>query len=68
MAHDYLTTGEIGAHFGGQPEWRIRRVVDELDCAERFCGKRAIPRQRLSDIEARLIARGWLPAAVEAIS
>jgi hypothetical protein len=68
MAHDYLTTGEIGAHFDGQPEWRIRRVVDELNCAERFCGKRAIPRRWLPAIEARLIERGWLSATGEAIS
>jgi len=58
---DLLTTREIGDLLG-QPEWRIRRVADELvPPVSRFGGKRAITRGRIPAIVAALLARGWLP-------
>ncbi len=48
-----LTTRQVGEIFG-QPEWRIRRIVDSLPNIPRFGGKRVIPRDRLPEIAASL--------------
>jgi hypothetical protein len=57
---DFLTTRQAG-QFLGHPEWRIRRAVDALGCAQEFGGKRAVPRDRLGAIDEFLRARGMLP-------
>lgn len=46
---DILTTRQVGEMLG-QPQWRIRRIVDRLDGIEKFGGKRAIPRSKLPAI------------------
>jgi hypothetical protein len=49
-----LTTREVGQLYR-QPEWLIRRLVDEiLPPFEKFGHKRLIPRQRLPEIQAAL--------------
>jgi hypothetical protein len=53
---DSLTTRQVGEIFG-EPEWRIRRIVDRIGSFQRFGGKRAIPRERLAEIAAQLSKR-----------
>jgi len=50
---DSLTTRQVGEVFG-EPEWRIRRIVDSLRDIPRFGGKRMIPRERLTEVAAAL--------------
>lgn len=56
VANDSLTTREVGEFFG-QPEWRIRRIVDSLANIPRFGGKRVIPRNRLPEIAEAISTR-----------
>jgi hypothetical protein len=56
----HLTTGQV-AEFFRVPEWRIRRIVDSLDCDIPRAGLyRMIPRDVLPAIAAKLPNR---PAA-----
>jgi hypothetical protein len=63
----HFTTREI-ADLLGSDEWRVRRLFEDgtLREPDRFGGKRAIPRARLSEILDALRERGWLPKAKEA--
>ena len=50
----HLTTGQV-ASFYGVPEWRVRKIVDSLDCDIPRAGLyRMIPRDVLPAIAARL--------------
>jgi hypothetical protein len=50
----HLTTGQV-AIFYNVPEWRIRKIVDSLDCDIPRVGLyRMIPRDALPAIAARL--------------
>ena len=50
----HLTTGQVAAFYGA-PEWRIRKIVDSLDCDIPRAGLyRMIPRDVLPAIAARL--------------
>ena len=50
----HLTTGQV-AEFYRVPEWRIRRIVDSLDCDIPRAGLyRMIPREALPAIAAKL--------------
>ena len=50
----HLTTGQVAA-FYNVPEWRIRRIVDSLDCDIPRVGLyRMIPRDVLPAIAAKL--------------
>jgi hypothetical protein len=53
VASDLLTTRQVGDILG-QPEWKIRRVVDSLGSIPRFSGR-------------RMISRGLLPQIIDAI-
>jgi hypothetical protein len=46
---DFLTTRQV-AEISGQPDWRIRRIVDGMNGIGRFGGKRLIPREKLVDV------------------
>ncbi len=57
----HLTTGQVAA-FYAVPEWRIRRIVDSLDCDIPRVGLyRMIPREALPAIAEKLQGK----AAVE---
>jgi len=59
----HLTTGQVAA-FYGVPEWRIRRIVDSLDCDIPRAGLyRMIPRDVLPAIAARLHDKAVVEAA-----
>ena len=63
---EILTTREVGDLLG-VAEWQIRRLFEDRTLREpdRFAGKRAIPRERLSEILDAVRARGWLPGPKE---
>jgi hypothetical protein len=48
-ASDFLTTRQV-AEILGQPDWRIRRIVDRLNGIGRIGGRRIIPREKLAEI------------------
>jgi len=54
MRKSHLTVGEA-ARLLGAPDWRIRRIADELDAEIPRAGRyRLIPRRLLGKIEKRL--------------
>jgi len=65
----FLTTGQIG-RMVGQPEWKIRRIVDSLSPAvPMFANKRLIAPDRLGEITVELAKkrkRGPKPRATAA--
>lgn len=65
----HFTTRET-AEFVGSEEWRVRRLFEDgtLPEPERFGGKRAINQRQIPLIIDALRARGWLPAAQEAVT
>lgn len=59
----HLTTGQVAA-FYAVPEWRIRRIVDSLDCDIPRAGLyRMIPREALPAIAAKLHVKAKTEAA-----
>ncbi|MFV1969278.1 MAG: hypothetical protein ACC628_27980 [Pirellulaceae bacterium] len=67
---DALTTRQVARAIsdslligGTVDEWQIRRLFEDGSLAEppKFGGKRMINRDRLPEIVAALISRGWLP-------
>ena len=65
------TIGELAAaltikHRQSVPEWKLRRVCDQLfPELPRIGVNRAVPEQLVPQIEAELIRQNWLPAAGE---
>lgn len=61
---NFFTTRQVGEMFGGEPEWMIRRIVDQLDePVERFGSKRVITPAMLPRIAEALRDRGRLREA-----
>ena len=66
MSQNHLTVGEV-ARLYGVDDWRIRRIVDDLDAEIPRAGLyRLIPRALLAAIAIELRDRGWLPRTEEA--
>ena len=65
MSNPHLTVGET-ARLYDVAQWRIRKIVDELDADIPRAGMyRLIPRHLLPTIAIKLQERGWLPSAEE---
>jgi hypothetical protein len=69
MPKTLFTTVEVGA-MHGLPDWRIRRLVDELfpDKLQRVGQWRLIPISLLGAIEKELRKRGHIQAEAEAVA
>jgi hypothetical protein len=66
MSTTHLTVGQV-AEIYGVPDWKIRRVVDSLDCEIPRAGLyRLIPRNLLGVVAVELQRQGWLSKEREA--
>ncbi len=59
---EFLSTRQVAETFG-QPNWLVRRIVDDLGGVPRIGGRRIVPRSLLPAIVAELEKRGKLAPA-----
>ena len=63
----FLTTKQVGDLLG-QPEWKVRRVVDSLGPIERFGNKRLIPAEMVERVRAEIADRDAAQRNTEAVA